>query len=125
MEPNRGATAEADVAPIDIILDFGKHKGTVLHDVPLQYMIFLAGYRMQLMHRFPTDHPGYHWIKTNRSAVCASAEAYLNNRCWHCGTKLVPIGTTRSNGASHEDWDTRFLHKSCWKLLKHKERYGD
>ncbi len=56
-----------------------------------QYMIFLAGYRMQNAERIPTDLLGYHWVKTNKSAACASAEAYLQNRCWHCGVKLVPV----------------------------------
>ena len=107
---------------VHMTLDFGKHKGTVLQDVPLQYMIFLAGYRMQNAERIPTDLLGYHWVKSNKSAVCASAEAYLQNRCWHCGAKLVPIGSMRSNGASHDDWDSRYLHKACWKLLKDKER---
>ena len=107
---------------VKVTLDFGKHKGTVLQDVPLQYMIFLAGYRMENTERVPTDLPGYHWVKTNRSAVCASAEAYLQNRCWHCGAKLVPIGSMRSNGAGHDDWDSRYLHKACWKLLRDKER---
>lgn len=110
---------------VHITLDFGKHKGTVLKDVPLQYMIFLAGYRMQNAERIPTDLLGYHWVKTNKSAACASAEAYLQNRCWHCGVKLVPIGNMRSNGAAHDDWDSRYLHKACWKLLKDKERHED
>ena len=106
---------------VHVTLDFGKHKGSVLQDVPLQYMIFLAGYRMEDTERVPTDLAGYHWVKTNRSAVCASAEAYLQNRCWHCGAKLVPIGSMRSNGACHDDWESRYLHKACWKLLKHKQ----
>jgi hypothetical protein len=103
-------------------LDFGKHRGTMLQDAPLQYMIFLAGYRMWYTERIPTDLPGYHWVKTNKSAVCASAEAYLRSRCWHCGEKLVPIGNMRSNGACHDDWEDRHLHKACWKLLKNKQR---
>ena len=62
-------------------LDFGKHRGIELQDVPLQYMIFLSGYRMWYTERIPTDLPAYNWVKTNKSTVCASAEAYLQNRC--------------------------------------------
>ncbi len=35
--------------------------------------------------------------------------------CRDCLKKLVPIGTSRRNGAWHNDWDDRLLHKQCWK----------
>ena len=37
--------------------------------------------------------------------------------CIECGGTLQPIGTSRTNGRPHADWDTRKLHKKCWKLL--------
>jgi len=38
--------------------------------------------------------------------------------CHYCGTRLVPIGSSRANGAAHSDWSERKLHKKClveWK----------
>ena len=37
--------------------------------------------------------------------------------CLACGKKLVPIGTSRSNGAAHDDWDDRKYHKQCFKAM--------
>jgi hypothetical protein len=34
--------------------------------------------------------------------------------CLRCHRKLVPIGTSRINGAAHEDWEERRMHKKCW-----------
>jgi hypothetical protein len=48
-----------------------------------------------------------------------SAQVFLNTNgaCWKCGGTLVPIGNARNNGALHDDWNTRHLHKKCWKEL--------
>lgn len=37
-------------------------------------------------------------------------------KCKMCNKTLVPIGTKRSNGKQHSDWDTREYHKKCWQL---------
>ena len=38
------------------------------------------------------------------------------NRCWDCDWPLQVIGHSRANGANHEDWEGRRLHKTtCWK----------
>jgi hypothetical protein len=100
-----------------MILDFGKHKGTDIEDVPLEYMIFLAGYRLKGTKRVKSDNDGSRWVKTNRKEVREFAEGYLLTKCWHCGGVLVPVGNSRSNGAAHDDWDGRILHKKCWKEL--------
>jgi len=42
--------------------------------------------------------------------------------CRACSRKLVPIGTARVNGASHEDWDKRRLHKKCWLEQRKQQR---
>ena len=93
-----------------------------MEDIPLDYMIFLAGYRMQYTDRIPTDLAAYDWVKTNKSEFCEYATAYLKTKCWHCAGKLVAIGNLRCNGADHEDWEKRYLHKTCWKQLKRKKR---
>lgn len=46
-------------------------------------------------------------------------------KCSKCGKKLVPIGTSRKNGASHNDWDSRKLHKKCWLELNEEKYYKD
>ena len=104
-----------------MILDFGKFKGHNIEDVPLPYMIFLAGYKMLGSKRIKSDLSGSEWVKTNKPEFRRCAESYLMGKCWHCGVKLVPVGYSRSNGAAHEDWDGRYLHKKCWKELKEEE----
>ena len=36
-------------------------------------------------------------------------------RCFQCDNPLVAIGSSRANGANHKDWDSRRLHKKCFK----------
>lgn len=44
---------------------------------------------------------------------------YCNTKklCYKCKRKLVPIGDARENGAGHKDWNTRHLHKKCWREM--------
>lgn len=57
------------------------------------------------------------WVFKNapRFVLIARKELVLRHRCWECGRALVPIGEARSNGACHPDWDSRILHKKCYK----------
>lgn len=100
-----------------VLLDFGKHKGESLDDVPLEYVVFLAGYRFDGANRIRSESSATRWVKNNRPEIHTAAMKFLENKCWHCGGKLVPVGYARLGGASHEDWDGRFLHKKCWKSL--------
>jgi hypothetical protein len=34
--------------------------------------------------------------------------------CVHCKKTLVPIGSSRLNGAKHKDWENRKTHKKCY-----------
>ena len=104
-----------------MILDFGKHKGTPIEDVPAAYMIFLAGHTLHGTRRAPCTTEAYRWVKANRDQACGFAEAYLKTRCWRCQGKLVPVGQSRCNGKGHDDWTSRYLHKKCWRLLKRGE----
>ena len=36
-------------------------------------------------------------------------------KCVKCQKPLVSIGSKRANGKNHNDWDTRRLHKKCFK----------
>ena len=98
-----------------MILDFGKYKGANAKHVPVEYMIFLAGYKLVGTRREKCDLEACKWVLVNRRHVHEYAKNYLACRCWHCGRKLVPIGTSRKNGAAHHDWDGRYLHKTCWR----------
>ncbi len=104
-----------------MLLDFGKHKGEELEDVPLSYVIFLAGYQLSGTKRKKSPLTGCKWVQEHKKDVHDSAKAFLEGRCWHCGGKLVPIGSSRINGASHNDWDGRYLHKQCWRELKQED----
>lgn len=42
----------------------------------------------------------------------------MNKLCIDCKQPLVKIGTARKNGAAHDDWPDRTLHKECWKARK-------
>jgi hypothetical protein len=104
-----------------MLLDFGKHKGTEIEDAPLSYVIFLAGYRLVGSKRMKSDLAGCKWVHEHRKDVYDYARAYLENICWHCGNKIVPVGSSRMNGAAHDDWYDRYLHKQCWRKLKQQE----
>jgi hypothetical protein len=39
----------------------------------------------------------------------------LTPECEYCGERLVVIGDRRKGGARHRDWDSRTMHKKCWK----------
>lgn len=41
--------------------------------------------------------------------------------CSWCGGVLVAVGSARANGADHDDWSTRKLHKRCYKEKKEVE----
>ncbi len=42
--------------------------------------------------------------------------------CTWCGGVLVAVGSARANGADHDDWSTRKLHKRCYKEKKEVEK---
>tara|TARA_Y100000114_G_C11688306_1_gene292251 strand:- start:5 stop:229 length:225 start_codon:yes stop_codon:yes gene_type:complete len=42
--------------------------------------------------------------------------------CIKCDKVLKSIGNSRKNGKDHDDWNTRQLHKKCWKELKEEQK---
>ncbi|HEY6534346.1 MAG TPA: hypothetical protein VIY08_00830 [Candidatus Nitrosocosmicus sp.] len=38
----------------------------------------------------------------------------MNIKCAECGKTIVAIGSSRKNGAKHQDWIARKYHKKCW-----------
>jgi hypothetical protein len=62
-----------------------------------------------------TGHPKWYLDCHGGSCVsCAIIGRSSNNICIECGKVLVPVGTSRSNGKSHDDWPSRKMHKKCW-----------
>ena len=72
------------------------------------------------------------YLALYRGGVCRNCDMsrYLNGvlpdyndktLCQCCFKKLVPIGNSRANGASHDDWDGRKYHKKCWMEMKDEE----
>lgn len=58
------------------------------------------------------------WLK--QPSIRIAAKRMMNGFCWHCCTRLAPIGSARLNGADHEDWQGRLLHKKCFRELGHE-----
>jgi hypothetical protein len=56
------------------------------------------------------------YVRAWHPQAVEEARAFITQRrlCFHCGSRIVPIGSARSNGKSHNDWDDRLLHKKCW-----------
>jgi uncharacterized protein (DUF3820 family) len=56
------------------------------------------------------------FVRTDKSDYMDAARAILMHRrlCMECGGPLVAIGSARENGAPHDDWEGRVLHKKCW-----------
>ena len=98
-------------------LDFGKYKGMTLDDVPIDYIIFLAGYRLVGVNKRRCTSPAAYWVERHRPLVRERAIVFLTRKCWSCGGRLQAIGTSRENGTLHDDWEGRVLHKKCWKEL--------
>ena len=59
------------------------------------------------------------WLWQRKRAVIEDARAFMSieHRCVACGGRLVAIGHARQNGRDHPDWDSRQLHKCCWRTL--------
>lgn len=112
-------------------LDFGKHKGKTFNEIPYEYLKWL----MAIDINFDDDEEKliisdrrdrrctYLW--NEKSEVIRLAREYRKkqNKCFHCSRKLVPIGNARFNGTNHDDWNSRILHKSCWKKLLVQKRH--
>ncbi len=65
-----------------------------------------------------------------RCESCDIDEVYSQHMstktCQYCSRKLVPIGNSRINGASHDDWDTtRKMYKKCWIQWKKEQEESD
>ena len=117
------------------VLLFGKYRGQTLSQVPATYLKFLCCWENvrrdgKVYHQeLHIDHDndeipeaqryilGKQWHTMKRARQYA-----LDNRlCLECFRPLVPIGTSRANGAWHNDWATRRYHKRCWTRIEESE----
>ena len=106
-------------------LDFGKRRGRLVSELDPEYLRWLTcrdvtvGRNGHMTVYERSDLDSIKWIKRNRPAAIVAARAFVDesNLCWHCCKRLVPIGDARVNGKNHSDWETRKLHKRCWKEL--------
>ena len=96
------------------MIDFGEHNGKELHEAPLTYVVFLAGYRFVKEIRYPDTSDESKWIDTHKPLLREQARHYLSSKCWFCGSAIQPIGHARANGKDHPDWSDRCLHKKCF-----------
>ena len=61
----------------------------------------------------------HHMARRAENQAKSDAAVRLGKKplCLECGGTLPTIGAARANGRPHADWETRKLHKKCWKLL--------
>ena len=105
------------------VLAFGKYKGSDLSAVPKTYLKFLCcweHYRdddnkvVTETIEDPRESEEY-VLRCQFPTVRAAREFVKSERlCFECFRPLVPVGTSRANGAWHDDWGTRRFHKRCW-----------
>ncbi len=70
----------------------------------------------------------WYWAYLNHRDVVEAARAWISQQklCLHCGKRMPSVGSARRNGAGHDDWEDRKLHKSCWRnLLQDADRSND
>ena len=112
--------------PGGVLLDFGKHKGQALRELPANYLAFLCCYEHARVHgsdnveRVDRERDGLiDWLWENRADTIRAERQYARDRslCLHCLRRLVPIGDSRANGKAHPDWEGRTLHKQCYKEI--------
>lgn len=109
----------------------GKYKGATIETVveeDFDYAIWFAGYcvttesysgNLRLLRRERGSKkywPWWHDFFKRHSSFIKSLRRYLHETrlCFHCGSRMPPIGSARFNGADHDDWETRAFHKKCW-----------
>ena len=108
------------------VLTFGKYRGQTVSQVPATYLKFLCCWenvrRDGKVYHQEFDEPlkAQSYILGKQRDTMKRARQYaLDNRlCLECFRPLVPIGTSRANGAWHNDWATRRYHKRCWTLIE-------
>ncbi len=122
-------------------LPFGKHRHTAIGDVPAPYLIGLCCWQLAATARCTDpdcacdslrcfrvgkfrefargDEDWRCWLRRSHPGIVELARRHVraNNLCHHCGERLVPVGSSRANGAAHRDWATRTLHKKCWREI--------
>jgi hypothetical protein len=110
---------------------FGKHKGQSIREVYNKDPAYFewiteprdpptAAYRF-VLERYPEIIDKCNGFFYNINHGIEKSEMTPNGYCLYCERKLVPIGTSRENGKSHDDWADRKYHKKCWRILQEED----
>ena len=119
----------------DFVLPFGKYRGQALKQVPATYLKYLCCMEnvrrdgkvvTQELHE---DHVprSQQYILSKQCFSVFNARRYAEGArlCLECFRPLVPVGSSRRNGAWHNDWTTRRFHKRCWSQIVDDESEGE
>ena len=52
-----------------MIINFGKHRGEKLEDLPIQYVLFLAGHKLDGTKRSRCTLPASEWVEQSRPEI--------------------------------------------------------
>lgn len=127
-----------------MILTFGRYKGQRIENVPTDYLRWLCRWNhsydktrtprlrehdaVEAWTLFCGDIRSTRYLWERQPEAISAARQYVRQArlCHRCFQKLVPIGNHRNNGAWHEDWEGRYLHKICWKeIVVQSELFGN
>ena len=123
----------------DHVLAFGKYRGQSIAQLPASYLKYLCCWDNvrrngkvfhQELHvdREPDEIPrtqSYILSKQWPTMKLARQHVLDSRLCLECFRPLVPIGTSRANGAWHNDWESRRYHKRCWSRIDESESDSD
>ena len=113
----------AAMAPVDSVLDLGKHKGMGLAGVSDEHLVWLTGRFVSVKGRrvviHERDSDAVRWLHCHKPHIVVEARqlARERRRCLHCGRALAAFRQARENGKDRPDWEGRLFHKKCWRTL--------
>ena len=125
----------------DFVLPFGKYRGQALKQVPATYLKYLCCMENvrrdgKVVTQELYENHGHEllavpcsqrYILSKQWSSMFNARRYAEGArlCLECFRPLVPVGSSRRNGAWHNDWDGRRFHKRCWSQIVNDESEGD
>ena len=117
----------------DFVLPFGKYRGQTLKQAPatyLKYLCCMENVRREgkVVTQEMYENHGHELLAVPRSqqyilskqwSSMFNARRYAEGArlCFKCFRPLVPVGSSRRNGAWHNDGDARRFRKRCWSQI--------
>ena len=114
---------DSGVLPPFGTLTFGKYRGKKLSEVPKTYLKFLCCWEhirdeddKVITQEVEDPSEAQEFLLRFQIPTTYAARKFVRDErlCFECFRPLVPVGTSRANGAWHDDWETRRFHKRCW-----------